>query len=270
MKIYVPGSCANLGPGFDALGLAVSLGLEVETCAGVSIDVASDDHPAVRAYRRLGGAGNLTVRGALPPGRGLGFSGAARIGGALAALLERGSGFDDASARAFDLAVAHEGHPDNAAASLFGGVVATAAGHVVRVPLGVVPAIVVWVPGGETPTDRARSELPGVVAFDDAVFNVGRTALLVAALAAGDVRALRAATDDRLHQDQRLAIAPRSRAALDAAIEAGAWCAFLSGSGPTIAAFAAPVDAERIAAALPGGGDARVLGIDLEGARITA
>lgn len=268
VKIYVPGSCANLGPGFDALGVAVSLGLEVETCTGGAVEAASEDHPAVRAYRALGGTDGLAVRGALPPGRGLGFSGAARVGGALAAALERGDAFDDARDRAFEVASAHEGHPDNVAASLFGGVVATAAGLVVRVPLASLPAIVIWVPDGETATDHARAQLPDVVPFEDAVFNVGRTALLVAALAAGDVRALRAATEDRLHQDQRFTASPGSRAALDAALEAGAWCAFLSGSGPAVAAFAATEDAARVGAALPGRGDAHVLRIDRHGARV--
>ena len=162
-----------------------------------------------------------------------------------------------------------EGHADNAAASLHGGVVAVAAGHVVRIPLAQVPEIVVWIPDRETPTVSARRLLPDQIPFDDAVFNVGRTALLVAALAAGDVDALRAATEDRLHQDRRLARVPDSRAAMDAALGAGAWGAWLSGSGPSVAAFADATNAEAVAAAMPVTGRAHVLSIDDEGARIS-
>ena len=90
---------------------------------------------------------------------------------------------------------------------------------------------------GRRRRSSARRLLPEQVPFDDAVFNVGRTALLVAALAAGDVDALRAATEDRLHQDRRLARVPDSRVAMEAALGAGAWGAWLSGSGPSVAAF---------------------------------
>ena len=98
-----------------------------------------------------------------------------------------------------------EGHADNVAASLFGGIVATADGRAVRVPLAFDPAIVVWIPSFTTSTDESRTKLGSDVRLDDAVFNIGRVALLVAALAAGDTDALRSATQDRLHQDRRLA-----------------------------------------------------------------
>jgi homoserine kinase len=98
------------------------------------------------------------------------------------------------------------------------------------------------------------------------VFNVTRTALLVAALAAGDVSALRTATEDRLHQDVRFHAVDGSREALDAAFAAGAWCGWLSGSGPSVASLCDPAVAEAVASALPSGGDARVLQIDVEGA----
>ena len=101
--------------------------------------------------------------------------------------------------------------------------------------------------------------------FDDAVFNVGRTAMLVAGLAAGDVDVLAAATQDRLHQERRLVAAGASRAALAAGLEAGAWCGWLSGSGPTVAFLAASGAGPPITAALPAGGHSRVVAIDLEG-----
>ena len=152
---------------------------------------------------------------------------------------------------------------------MHGGVVAVAAGHVVRIPLGRMPEVVVWIPDRETATVSARRLLPDQVPFDDAVFNVGRAALLVAALAAGDVGALRAATEDRLHQDRRLSRVPDSRAAMEAALSAGAWGAWLSGSGPSVAAFADAANADAVATAMPTTGRAHVLAIDDEGARIS-
>ena len=154
------------------------------------------------------------------------------------------------------------------AASLYGGVVAVSGGRAVRVPLGLEPSIVVWVPTARTSTAESRGKLPASVSLADASFNVGSTALLVAATEAGNVDALRSATTDRLHQDIRLAAAPESRRAMDAAVDAGAWCSWLSGSGPTIAAMAAPAQAKAVAAALPVSGQARVLNLDHQGAVI--
>ena len=170
------------------------------------------------------------------------------------------------SAEVLRLATELEGHADNVAASLYGGVVATAAGRVVHVPLGFDPAVVVWVPSFTTSTDDSRHRLRSTVPFDDAVFNVGRTALLVAALAGGDVHALRDATQDRLHQAARLAMADSSREALQAGVDAGAWCGWLSGSGPTIALLCAPDLVDRVIAGLPESGRSRHLRIDHAGA----
>ncbi len=279
MIVRVPGSSANLGSGFDALGMAIGLDVELGVVgepakAEVPADatVLPDEHPGSIAFRRAGGHGTLWGRSSLPIGRGLGFSGAVRVGGALLAEAQRADGDLDRVADRHDavmeLVSELEGHPDNVAASLYGGVVATAAGRVVRVPLALDPAVVVWIPSFITKTDESRQVLPATVPFADAVFNVGRVALLVAALAAGDIGALRDATADRLHQDRRLASAEPSRAAIEAALAAGAWCSYLSGSGPTVAALCALNDAEGLAAALPADGVARVLRIDHAGAQL--
>jgi homoserine kinase len=203
-------------------------------------------------------------------GRGMGFSGSARVAALVAAAVQRDGHFDLAThgGAVLERAAALEGHADNVAASLFGGVVATAAGTTVRLPMGFDPAVVCWVPENtKTSTDESRARLGGDVAFFDAVFNVGRTALLVAALAAGDVAALGPATQDRLHQDARFAKVPASRAALETALAAGAWCGWLSGSGPTVAMLCAMGHADAVAAALPtDGGHAKVLRIDHAGA----
>ena len=163
-----------------------------------------------------------------------------------------------------------EGHADNVAASLFGGIVATADGRAVRIPLAFDPAIVVWIPSFSTSTDESRTKMGRDVSLGDAVFNIGRTALLVAALAAGDTDALRSATQDRLHQDVRLASVEPSRAALQAALDGGAWCSWLSGSGPSVAAMCPFDDADELAARMPADGHTKVLRIDHGGAVIEA
>jgi len=129
---------------------------------------------------------------------------------------------------------------------------------------------VVWIPPDETSTDAARADLPATVAFADAVFNLGRAALLVAALAAGDTAALREATEDRLHQDVRLRHRPRSREALAAFVAGGAWGAWLSGSGPTVAGLCSPERVGALADGLPDGGDVRTLSIASTGAAVVA
>jgi homoserine kinase len=261
-SVRVPASSANLGSAFDAVAVALDVHLEV-TDTG---EPAPETHPAVRAFRSAGGVGSLAVRSRFPGGRGLGFSGAARVAGLLAAAAQQGQPMRSARAAVLRAATELEGHADNVAASLLGGVVAVAGDRAVRVPLGRELAVVVWVPDRETATSSARRLLPDQVSFGDAVFNVGRAALLVAALAAGEPGALRTATEDRLHQDRRLARAHDARVAMDAALAAGAVAVWLSGSGPSAAAFADPARANEIAAALPSGGRAMVFAIADEGA----
>lgn len=284
MIVRVPASSANLGPGFDTLGMA--LGLHVE--AGLLGDgpddaavgtvapqpVADEHHPITRAFHAAGGAGRVWVRGGIPMGRGLGYSGAVRVAGVVLAHVQR-EGADPAALEAaraslLSVAAALEGHADNAAASLYGGVVATAGDVTVCVPLALDPAVVVWVPESTTSTDASRSALPDTVTRADAVFNLGRTAVLVAALARGQVDVLRTATEDRLHQEARFVRAPGSRVALAAGLEAGAWCGWLSGSGPTVALLCPHDAADRIVGALPAEGRARYLRIDHEGACVIA
>lgn len=266
-RVRVPASSANLGAAFDAVALALDLPLDVTPVADDSPDAAGDGHPAVRAFRSAGGTGSIAVHARFPGGRGLGFSGAARVAGLVAADAQRGARAPgDVLARATEL----EGHADNVAASITGGVVAVAGGRVTPIPLACALAVVLWIPDRETATDHARRALPDTVSLADASFNIGRTALLVAALAAGDVDALRIATEDRLHQDRRLEHVPATRAAMDAALANGAYAAWLSGSGPSAAAFADPEHAPAVAGALPRGGRSLVVGIASAGATIMA
>jgi homoserine kinase len=274
--VRVPASSANLGAGFDVLGMALTLHAEAGVGAPPARARAADEHhPATVAFRRLGGVGPLWVRSPIPAGRGLGFSGAVRVGGAVAAVVQRHgeAALDDETARDEVLAVTAdlERHADNVAASLYGGVVVAAGTHVSRVPLAFDPAVVVWVPDATTTsTDHSRSRLPDTVSRADAVFNMGRAAAFVAACTTGDHAALRWATEDRLHQEHRLAAVPGSAAARDAALDAGAWAAWLSGSGPTIAALCHIGRADELAAALPPGGHTKVLRVDHAGATVTA
>jgi homoserine kinase len=279
MHVRVPASSANLGPGYDALGLALDLPYDVADdpgpllaagpggASGVDADRPADDgHPAVVAHRAAGGRGPVWVRTAIPPARGLGYSGAARVGGALLAALAQGHELTIARERALAIAVDLEGHADNAAASAHGGCVVAAGGHVVDVPWRVPGVVTAWVPDVRSGTDESRGMLPATVPFADAAHAVGRTALLVAALSTGSLHVLRAATEDRLHQDVRLARLPSSRAALDAFLAAGAWAAWLSGSGPTVAG----VLPDGVVAALPDDGTVLRLAVDREGARVVA
>ena len=243
--VSAPASSANLGPGFDVLGLA----LDRRTTVGSGpvpegAQVLDEHHPAVIAHRRAGGAGDLWGFGGIPMGRGLGFSGAVRVAGAMLAHVER-DGADaasDAATRAsvLDLTADLEGHPDNVAASVYGGLVIADGDLVVPVAVDPSLAVVAWVPDAEsTSTDRSRATLPSTVDRVDAVFNMARVATLISAVSGGDLDLLSRCVDDRLHQQVRYAVAPASAAAATAMTGVdglhGVW---LSGSGPTVAAWA--------------------------------
>ncbi len=274
--VRVPASSANLGPGFDALGMALSVHLEMGPVFNGEIPFGAkmidEYHPGHIAFRSYGGVGDVWVRSKIPMGRGLGFSGAARVAGVVAAHAQKnGSSVEALTAARKDLLHAStqlEGHPDNVAASLVGGVTASASGEVVRLPLALDPAILAWVPETQTSTEKSRTAIATTLSLSDAVLNIGHTALLMGALASGDIEVLRIATQDRIHQDIRLANAPSSKAALEAALNTAAWCAWLSGSGPTVAVMCAKSDARQIASQLPQSGDVLELTIDQQGAVI--
>ncbi len=274
--IRVPASSANLGPGFDALGMALDLYVHVQTEEMVDAAGAMDGavvvdqyHLADIAFRKMGGIGNLYVTSRIPMGRGLGFSGSVRTGGLVAAAHQRsGDSWASHNAEILRHGTQLEGHADNVAASLLGGVVVTAADRAIKLNVPLEAKIVVWIPSFTTSTSESRGKLPAQVAFDDVVFNIGRTSLLVAALVTGDVEALAVATQDRLHQDIRFAVAQPSKIALDAGLSAGAWCGWLSGSGPTVAMMCATGDADEVSGALPSEGSAKILSIDGVGTTI--
>jgi len=227
-----------------------------------------ETHSAMKAFRRGGGTGPLGATTQIPPGKGMGYSGAGKVAGFAAAALQAGRTLDDARDDIFALAAKAEGHPDNAAPSAYGGLTIASAGRVLRLPMAVELKVVVWVPEAETSTDASRMTLPETVLHSDATFNVGRVAMLVGALAVGDLDAVTAACDDRLHQPYRLKAVPATADAIEIARDAGAVAAWLSGSGPTMACLVRPEHAENVRVALPADrADSKVLDI-AEGARV--
>lgn len=272
LRVRVPASSANLGPGFDALGMALSLHLEMGIDDGSALPefakVIDDSHPSLAAFRHAGGTGNVWVRSVIPMGRGLGFSGAARVAGVV--LGHAQSNGKESLIRdrkeLLRLSTELEGHPDNVAASLVGGVSASSGGEVVKLPLGFDPAFIAWVPETQTSTEKSRTAIASSIPLPDVVFNIGHTALLMAAFAAGDIAVLREATKDRMHQDVRFAASPDSHVAFTAALATDAWCTWLSGSGPTVGVLCAKADATHIADQLPKTGLTHILDIDHDGA----
>jgi len=271
LRVRVPASSANLGPGFDALGMALTLHLEMGIDDGSTLPefakVIDDSHPSLAAFRHAGGTGDVWVRSVIPMGRGLGFSGAARVAGVVLGHVQR-NGKDSLIAdrkELLRLSTELEGHPDNVAASLVGGVTASTGGEVVKLPLGLDPAFIAWVPETQTSTEKSRTAIASSIPLPDVVFNIGHTALLMAAFAAGDIAVLREATKDRMHQDVRFAASPNSHEAFKAALATEAWCSWLSGSGPTVGVLCAKADAARIAGKLPKSGASHILDIDHDG-----
>lgn len=270
ISVSAPGSSANLGAGFDVLGLAVDL--RAEAGLGDAPDgaqVIDDHHPSTVAYKQLGGREQLWSRSKIPMGRGLGFSGAARAAGAMLALVEReGSGAvaTDLAARkeAFRVVAELEGHPDNAAASVYGGLVAASHDHVAQIPMGQDWVVLVWIPENTTSTDKSRTQLEPVVRRVDAVANLAAIAHFVAGVSSGDEELVRAGVGDRLHQPQRLEGVPASAEALTVMLEAGAIGAWLSGSGPTVAGFFRRGATEAAESSLSGG-QVRVVNVDHTG-----
>lgn len=278
--VRVPASSANLGAGFDVLGMALDLYLDVGV-GDPPADARPVDrrHPSATAFSAAvtasGSTPPLWIRTSIPMSRGLGFSGAARVGGAaLAVALSRddpGAALVAERGSILDVAARLERHGDNAAASVLGGVVVWVDGR--AVPLRVGPrlaaaAVVVWIPGVTTSTDRSRDALPATVRRSDAVANLGRIAQFVVAIEHDDPWLLVDATEDRLHQAIRLADVPDGAAALDAGVAAGAWCGWLSGSGPTVAFLVSDDLVEAVAACLPGSGHVKRLRIAEHGVRL--
>ena len=265
--VRVPASSGNLGPGYDVLGaaLAMELELRVEETGEFSVDSGDLPVPAdrsnlvVRAFERLHPADGVafTVGGEIPPARGLGSSAAAIVAGLLAAdhLYELGNSRE----RLFECASEIEGHPDNVAAALFGGItVCGPPGAVARqsapdpieLAAGTAPAsslsmptllappegleAILVIPDEEVSTEAAREAMPAQVPVDDAVANVAAAAQLVLGIERSDLTLIERGLADRLHQPHRRPLYARSMEIVESAAELGAIGATISGAGPTV------------------------------------
>lgn len=267
--IRVPGSSANLGPGFDVLGVAIGRhvwAFDEEGGELCGIEPAAPDHIARLAFERAGGVGEMWFGSELRPGRGLGFSAAARAAGAVLARRQRGDDIEQARSSAYPLVAELEGHGDNAAPSLYGGITIAAGLLPHRITARLPGVLVCWIPPIETMTDASRLELPAEVSRGDAVFNVGRMGLLMAALYEGKPSLLRAATEDRLHQPSRLTQCSPAREAIEAALDLGAHAAWLSGSGPTVAILVDDASLDAVVDGLAPSGEILRVEVDGEGA----
>ncbi|MGQ0550705.1 MAG: homoserine kinase [Armatimonadota bacterium] len=266
VTVRVPATVANLGAGFDVLAAAVGVRAEVTLGPAESPEVAVTGvavpqdatnlmyRSAASVASRLGyrGAFALQAHSPIPLRSGLGSSAAAIVGGAVAASRLLGDALDpDALLR---ISADLEGHPDNVAAALFGGVVVVARDDEAFRWARLLPAlplrIVLAVPALQIETAAARQVLPQQVSREDAVYNLGHTALLVTALAQGRGDLVRHALRDRLHQPYRKHLVPGFDDVVAAATDAGAHGAVLSGSGPTVAALTPPAAAQAVGEAM--------------------
>jgi len=249
MRIHVraPATSANLGPGFDVAAVAFELWNELEVTEGDG--PVDEEHLGVRAFSRVASPEGLSFRfvDRIPRERGLGSSAATVALGLVAGALATGreASADELLAAGLDL----EGHPDNLAAALAGGVCLTWDGMVVRIADDLPAAAIAVVPRERVNTAAARAALPREVRHADAAFSAARAALLGAAVAAGDPRLLAASADDRLHEPYRAVHAPHL-AAIRADLPDGALGAVLSGSGPTVVVWAERERSGEVAATL--------------------
>ncbi|MCO5177315.1 MAG: homoserine kinase [Thermomicrobiales bacterium] len=268
-SIRVPASSANLGPGFDSLGMALDLWMQVDI---TRVDDPSGDIRVINCEDLLGGgnlvveamqvtanrygrtlpACELSVRSDIPVARGLGSSAAAIVAGihATAFLLD----LELDSSDVVDIGGEMEGHADNISASELGGVTVSFRaehGWIAEVLAAELPwTVVALVPDSPAFTSEARGILPTAIPMSDAAANIGRAAMLALALREGRSDLLRESTRDRLHQPYRAAIFPHLNPVIDAALAADALGAGLSGAGPTILAFADSADADAVATAM--------------------
>jgi len=270
--VRVPATTANLGPGFDCLGLALKLynRVRVSRQSGPEISITSpiaeDARPGatrmlteaaaaffLRARRKSFGF-EIAITGEVPLARGLGSSVTARLGCVAALNLLAGEPLDRQAL--LEVVTTLEGHPDNAAPAVYGGF--TAAGlvgkevRVQRFRISPAAVFVTLIPDFEVPTPEARKLVPGQFSKADTVHSLGRSALITGAFASGKLEQLRGLFDDRLHQPYRTALIPQLPAVIAAGEKAGAVGGWLSGSGSTIICLVidGPTTANRVARAM--------------------
>lgn len=256
--VRVPATSANLGPGYDVLAAAVALHLELEVEEGAEfsfdpggLDVPTGrDNLVVRAFESLHPADGIAfrLRSEIPLARGLGSSAAAIVAGLAAAehLFELALSKEEMLARAAEL----EGHPDNVAAAIYGGFVicGTDGGAPTAArfdPPGGLEGVAV-IPAEAVSTERAREAIPAEIPLADAVANVSAASQLVLGLQRADLDLVARGLADRIHQQRRRDLYPRSMDLVDSAAEIGALGATISGAGPTVLVWTTWQDAGKI------------------------
>ncbi len=249
VRVRVPASSANLGPGFDVLAAALSLEFQVLVEPAGSFELRTDlrvprdrSNLLVRAFEVIRSAATyrFTVSSTIPLSGGLGSSAAAVVAGLLAADALTGGDGD-----VFDAAVEMEGHPDNVAAALYGGFVICGDGPPAKIPAPSGLAALLVVPEEPVPTSRARAALPKEVPLPDAVFNISRACLLTVGVASSDQKLIARGLQDRLHQPYRSPLYPRSAEMVANARSFGALGATISGAGPTVLVWCASAHLEE-------------------------
>jgi len=278
VHVQVPGSSANLGPGFDVLAAALAMLVDVEVVETGRFDIVTDLHLRrdrnnliVRGFERLLPADGFEFRvsSGIPLTGGMGSSAAGVVAGLVAAQALTGSDAD-----LLALAMEIEGHPDNVAASLLGGLVICDGPEVQRFDMPAGLQAVLVVPGKPVKTSLARKALPAQVPLSDAIANVAAASKLMLGLARGDFDLVARGLRDRLHQPYRAHLYPRSAELLRKATEFGALGATISGAGPTVLVWCSTESAETVASALSEEAHewAAILRVDFEaqGARVLA
>ena len=269
--LRVPATTANLGPGFDTLGMALNLYnylefTEIEKGLLIIIDGAGANkipidksnlayQAAKKVFARVGYQPKglkITLKNYIPLARGLGSSASVIVGGMVAANILAGEKLT--TKQLIDMASRMEGHPDNVAPALIGGLVVSAQldNELIyrKIELTKELACVVAVPEYELSTTKARSVLPGTISLNDAVFNMSRTGLLVYAFLKGDYALLGEIMEDRMHQPYRISLIPGMKEAADAAKRANALAFALSGAGPSVVAFCSSQYQNKVGLAL--------------------
>jgi homoserine kinase len=267
VQVRIPASSANLGPGFDCIGVALNLYTEVSMGfieKGLIIEASGEDYKEIETtennlvykaakiifektethYKGL----KIEIKNGIPIGSGLGSSAAAIIGGMLAA--NELAGGILTHKEILNLAASMEGHADNVGPALNGGLNVTVFDGVntyyVKKELENDLTFIAFTPKKVLKTEIARNILPPKIDFKDAVFNTGRSSLLTAALFSGRYDLLKIASQDMLHQKYRSKLIPEMYACFEKSLEAGAYSAFLSGAGPTIMAICPEDKADKV------------------------
>ncbi len=254
IRVKVPATSANMGAGFDSLGIALSLyntidvteishGIQIRRSANMPF-AADENNLIYRAMQKVFTAADFSPKGGIrisqksdiPMTRGLGSSSACIAGGMIAANIIAGRPFDYGAL--LDMATEMEGHPDNAAPAFFGGFCASAVteGHVEYVSFkpGQRFGFAVMIPDFFVATKKSRTALPELVTHKDAAHNVSRAALFALAMATGKAEALKTGVDDRLHQPYRKGYIDGIDEIFEKTYEAGSLATYISGSGPTV------------------------------------